>query len=235
MKKKLAKINELLLKKYGVPPRKKELPDPLDILVGTILSQNTNDKNSWKAYGNLKAKYPEWEPVAALPPSRIEPVIKVAGLGKQKSSAISSALRYLKKKKGGLSLSYIDEMDDSEALEELSSFKGVGLKTASCVLLFSLDRNVCPVDTHVHRVLNRIGVVDTKSPDKTFEAINKYMPEGAAHQIHTNLIRLGRELCKPESPQCSRCPLLKACEFDNKNMQQSGEIKENDFFLLDSI
>ena len=126
-------------------------------------------------------------------------------------------------------------LSDEEILTELTSFKGIGVKTASCVLLFSLDRNVCPVDTHVHRTLNRIGLVKTKTPDKTFEKINGKLPEGVAHQFHTNLIKLGREICKPAKPNCSVCPLLRNCKFKHKNLTNVNTTNNNSFLLLDSI
>ncbi len=235
MKQKIKKINQLLVKHYGIPKRSKKLPNPVDMLIGTILSQNTNDKNSYQAFKNLKSKFSSWEDVAKQPPSKIENVIRVAGLGKQKSRAIKKVLNGLIKNNGGITLKGIKKLSDEEILTELTKFGGVGIKTASCVLLFSLDRNVCPVDTHVHRVLNRIGVVQTKSPDKTFQKINGNIPDGIAHPFHTNLIRLGREICKPSKPNCTVCPLLKICEYDEKNLEQVGSVKKNDFMLLDNI
>jgi len=109
------------------------------------------------------------------------------------------------------------------------------VKTASCVLLFSMNRNICPVDTHVHRTLNRIGLVNTNSPEKTFYKINGNIPRGAAHSFHTNLIRLGREICKPSKPKCSICPLIKKCNYDFKNFELYAVHKKNDFMLLDNI
>ena len=105
---------------------------------------------------------------------------------------------------------------NEEILDELTSYIGVGVKTASCVLLFSLNRNICPVDTHVHRTLNRIGLVKTNIPEKTFYALLNKIPEGTAHSFHTNLIRLGREICKPANPICSVCPLLKFVSLTTK-------------------
>jgi endonuclease-3 len=162
-------------------------------------------------------------------------VIKVAGLGKQKSASIKSFLSTLKKKNGKLNLHHIKKMSDLEILTELTSIKGIGVKTASCVLLFSLDRNICPVDTHVHRTLNRIGIVKTKTPDKTFEQIKIQLPNGIAHQFHTNLIKLGREICNPFNPLCAVCPLLKECAFKKKNMVTSEHLRKNSLLLLDSI
>lgn len=235
MKKKIEKINSLLIKHFGVPKRQKKLPDPIDIIVGTILSQNTNDKNSYKAFQNLKQKIQSWDDILLMRLSELEKLIKVAGLGKQKSKAIINFLHYLKNNNGKISLNHLKKKNDTEAIEELTIHKGIGVKTASCVLLFSLDRNICPVDTHVHRILNRVGIVKTKTPEKTFYAINNFIPEGTAHSFHTNLLRLGREYCIPTKPRCSLCPLEKICKYPNKNFNAIKSIKENDFFLLDSI
>lgn len=235
MKKKIQKINELLVRHFGVPYRPKKLPNPIDVLIATILSQNTNDKNSFQAYNNLKEKFKSWNELTGTRRSEIEKVIKVAGLGKQKSSAIKTFLTTLKKKSGRINLQYIKKMSDEEILNELTSIKGIGVKTASCVLLFSLDRNICPVDTHVHRTLNRIGIVKSNTPDKTFEQLMMKFPDGIAHQFHTNLIKLGREICKPAKPSCSACPLLRECNFKKKNLVKLKSSRNNSFLLLDSI
>jgi endonuclease-3 len=235
MRKKIININELLIRKYGIPKRSAILPDPVDLLIATILSQNTNDKNSYKAYNNLKYSFKSWEEIANLPRVSIEKYIRVAGLGKQKSNAIKKFLTSILKTNGRINLDNLKKLDNEEILSELTHYGGIGTKTASCVLLFSLRRNVCPVDTHVHRTTNRIGLVKTKSPDKTFALLNSEMPENIAHSFHTNLIRLGREICKPANPNCTICPLLKICEYDDKNLNNNSAYKENNFLLLDSI
>ncbi|HKI79204.1 MAG TPA: endonuclease III [Ignavibacteriaceae bacterium] len=235
LKRKIEKANNLLIKKYGIPQRSKTPPDPVDMIIATILSQNTNDKNSYKAFQNLKGKYKSWNEVAKLTTAQIEKLIKTAGLGKQKSKAIKNLLITLLKEKGKISLKYLNKMEDEEILKELTTFPGVGLKTASCVLLFAMRKNFCPVDTHVHRTTNRIGIVMTSTPDKSFKILNENMPDGMAHQFHTNLIRLGREICKPSKPSCKICPLLKICEYPDKNLEETTNYKINDFLLLDSI
>lgn len=235
MKKKIEKIDSLLIKHFGIPPRPKKLPSPLDTIIGTILSQNTNDKNSYKAYRNLKDNFRNWDELAVLKPNQIEKYIKVAGLGKQKSKSIYELLQSLKQKGKVISLDHIKTKNDEEILDELTLYKGVGAKTASCVLLFSLERNICPVDTHVHRTLNRIGIVKTNSPEKTFYDILNKIPEGVAHSFHTNLIRLGREICKPAKPRCSVCPLLKVCAYDQKNLSEDIKPQKIDFMLLDNL
>ncbi|HEX9250932.1 MAG TPA: endonuclease III [Ignavibacteriaceae bacterium] len=235
MKNKIQKINSLLIEHFGIPPRRKKLPSPLDAIIGTILSQNTNDKNSYQAYRNLKDNFKNWDELTLLKASEIEKYIRVAGLGRQKSNAIYQLLQSLKRRQKSVSLNYIKTKPDVEILEELTSYNGVGVKTASCVLLFSLDRNICPVDTHVHRTLNRIGLVKTNSPEKTFYEILNKIPDGTAHSFHTNLIRLGREICKSTNPNCSYCPLLKICKYEKKNLNPHKTQKTIDFMLLDNL
>lgn len=235
MKKKIARINQLLINHFGIPPKSKKLPDPLDTIIGTILSQNTNDSNSYRAYRNLKEKFKNWNQVAILKPEQIEKYIKVAGLGKQKSKAIHGILQSLMKKQKRISLNHIKLYSDEKLLEELTSYNGVGVKTASCVLLFSLDRNICPVDTHVHRILNRLGIVKTNNPEKTFYAILNKIPDTSAHSFHTNLIKLGREFCKPAKPNCLMCPLSKNCKYENKTIEPGKVYRQNNFMLLDNL
>ena len=235
MKKTILKINQLLIKNFGVPPRAKKLPKPIDLLIATILSQNTNDNNSYKAYQNLKKKFPSWDEVRMARRSSIEKEIKIAGLGYQKSKAIKNLLTELHEKEKSYSLSIVKKSSSTKAIEYLTNFKGIGVKTASCVLLFALDRDVCPVDTHVHRTLNRIGLVKTNSPDKTFLQINEKFPNGIAHSFHTNLIRLGREICTPRNYKCDNCPVVKICKYDNKLFGNNSLNNKKSFMLLDSI
>jgi endonuclease III len=234
VQRKISAVNKKLIQRFGIPERRKN-SDPVDMLIATILSQNTNDKNSYRAFRNLKDKFDNWDEVAGQSRIKIEKQIKIAGLGKQKSGAIKNFLSSVRKEKGKVSLNYLKYLPDDEILKELTKYDGVGVKTASCVLLFSLKRNICPVDTHVHRTLNRIGIVNTKTPDKTFLEIKDKIPKGIAHSFHTNLIRLGREICKPAKPNCSACPLLKVCNYDNKNLNNLIKSKENSFMLLDNV
>lgn len=229
------KVNELLIKHYGIPKRQNPLPDPLDTLIATILSQNTNDNNSYKAFNNLKSSFKNWKEAAEAKRSAIEKLIRVAGLAPAKSKAIKNLLVDIKEKYGKLSLDFVNELSVEETLELLTSYDGVGVKTASCVLMFAMDKNVCPVDTHVHRTTNRIGLVNEKTPDKTFWEINKKLPEGIAHSFHTNLILLGREICKPTNPNCGICPLKKVCKFEHKNFEIKKTKSNKRILLLDNI
>ena len=235
MTKEIKRINNLLLKYFGVPPKSKKLPDPVDMLIATILSQNTNDSNSYKAYNNLKKHYPDWNMLLNVRLSSIEKEIRVAGLGKQKSKAIKNFITRLFKKTNKLSLKHLSSLNNIEAINELTNYEGIGVKTASCVLLFAMDRDICPVDTHVHRTLNRIGLVKTSAPDKTFYELNKEFPKKIAHSFHTNLIRLGREICKPQKPNCIVCPIVNTCKYENKNYSESEYPVEKSFMLLDNV
>jgi endonuclease-3 len=232
---KIIEINSLLIEKFGIPKRKKRLPNAVDMLIATILSQNTNDRNSFRAFKNLRNKYPAWELAAAAKRREIENLVKAAGLGRQKSKAIKNVLLSIAKKNNKISLNYLKKLNDESAITELIKFEGVGVKTASCVLLFSMDRNVCPVDTHVHRTANRIGLVKTKTPDKTFVLLNNNFPQNIAHSFHTNLIRLGREICRPQRPKCSVCPVNKICKYKSKNFMDKNSCRENSFMLLDNV
>jgi endonuclease-3 len=235
MQSKIKKVNKLLVQQFGIPPRKKELPDSVDMIIATILSQNTNDNNSYKAFQNLKSKYKSWEELLKVRRTTIEKEIRVAGLGFQKSTAIKNFVEEIYKEKSKISLKHIEAMDNISAITELTKYKGVGVKTASCVLLFAEGRNVCPVDTHVQRTVNRIGIVKGSTPDKTFLKLNENFPEKIAHQFHTNLIRLGREICTPQNPSCGICPLNKECSFEDKNELNDKIKKERKFMLLDSV
>jgi endonuclease-3 len=233
--KKIVRVNNFLIKNFGIPPRQKSLPNSVDMIIATILSQNTNDNNSYKAFQNLKKKYKSWYELLNVRRSRIEKEIRVAGLGFQKSAAIKNFITELYKEHSEISLSHIEKMDNQSAITELTKYKGVGVKTASCVLLFAEGRNVCPVDTHVHRTVNRIGIVKATTPDKTFLKLNKNFPPKIAHQFHTNLIRLGREICTPKNPSCGVCPVNSDCEFKKKNLENFSPKKKKDFMLLDSV
>ncbi|MFH1195908.1 MAG: endonuclease III [bacterium] len=228
-------VNKLLIKQFGIPCRNLKLPNPVDLLIATILSQNTNDNNSYKAYQNLRKKFLNWESVASATRPSIEKEIKVAGLGLQKSKAIKNFLMRIQKRQNKIDLDFLNNLSNNEIITELTNFDGIGVKTASCVLLFALDRNICPVDTHVHRTTNRIGIVKTSTPDKTFFILNKDFPAKIAHQFHTNLIRLGREVCKSQNPNCRSCLLIKICEYEHKDFMRKNSTKKNDFMLLDNI
>jgi endonuclease-3 len=236
----IAIVIETLEQFQGIPHPKRERANPLDMLIGTLLSQNTNDKNSHQAYIQLRKKFPTWKKVAEAPVSQIAAAIKVGGMKNQKSRRIKKLLREVREQFGGYELKGIERWNNEKIMERLTSFDGIGYKTAACVLLFSLRREIFPVDTHIHRILNRLGIVHTKTPDKTFEAMQGKIPEGKSYSFHTNLIRFGRTVCLAQRPRCGVCPLFEECHFPEKekfvfSKQTAGKRRDPNFMLLDEI
>ncbi|ACF13796.1 HhH-GPD family protein [Chloroherpeton thalassium ATCC 35110] len=218
------KIHELtrqLESIYGEPAARREEAEGsncfqstlLDELVGTILSQNTNDRNSSRAFASLKSEFPEWAILLDAPVAEIAKSIEIGGLANQKAQRIKAILQELVRTQGALSLDFLADFSDKAVLEFLTSFKGVGVKTAGCVLLFGLGRDVCPVDTHIHRILNRLGIFSTKHADETFAELQPHIPTGKAYSLHVNLIRHGKRVCCARKPNCQTCMLAEDCEF----------------------
>lgn len=213
---------------------------PVDALVATILSQNTSDINSHRAYLQLRATYATWDQVADAPAEELAEVIRSGGLADQKSQTIINALRSLRERHGGFDLATFSSRDDDQLLRELTALKGVGLKTAACVLMFSLDRDLCAVDTHIHRVVNRLGIVQTSTPDKTFHELRPLVPKGKGKEFHVSLIRFGRQVCKSQRPHCFECPLYDLCRWEEKEEFARGRLRgprsaSGDLVLLDII
>lgn len=236
------KINKIInLLKQEFPDFTSPKPsksDPMDVLIATMLSQNTTDKTSYIAYNNLKSNFNSWEDVMNAPLSKIKRSIKVCGLANQKSTAIKKLLKSLHSKYGKLSLTHFHNLSNDEIYKELLNYDGIGVKTASCVLAFSLGRDVFPVDTHVHRVINRLGIVKASSPAKTFKLAEKVIPNGKKFLFHTLLIRFGRKICKAKNPLCSKCLLYDDCRFSDKELYASKNKsfpKENNFIILEHV
>lgn len=202
---------------YG-PPRdtdflRKVARDPVDTLIKTVLSQATNDRNSEQAFAMLKALFPAWEQVASAPEERLAEAIKIGGLGPQKSRRIKAILEAIRERTGGYDLGVLESMGTGEAWDFLIGLDGVGPKTAACTLLFAFGRPVFPVDTHIHRILRRLGLFETRvTAEKVQEQMQPVVPSELAESLHVNLIRLGREVCSARAPLCARCPLSVLCD-----------------------
>ena len=202
-----------LAKVYGHPVWRKPLP-PVDELVCTILSQNTNDRNRDIAFLALKQRFANWEEVMCAEEMEIIDAIRIAGLANQKGPRIKAVLNQIMQERGNLDLSFLAELPIEEARDWLLRFKGVGRKTAAIVLQFSLNRPAFPVDTHIYRVTGRLGV---RPPSLTVEQTHNLMEKLIAPEEfytgHLNLIRLGREICHARKPDCSHCPVSDLCVF----------------------
>jgi len=185
---------------------------PLDEMVRTILSQNTSDANSGRAYYSLKEAFPDWESILKAPADDIADSIRVGGLGKIKAARIKQALSDIKRLRGELDLDFLSGLPIDEARAWLRQLPGVGAKTANCVLLFSLCRPALPVDTHVFRVSMRLGFIDSKVTVETAHLLleGRLKPE-QVYQFHVLMIGHGRKVCKAQRPRCTMCVLGGLC------------------------
>lgn len=210
-------VHQRLLAHFGAPQWGPPLP-PLDELVSTILSQNTNDHNRDQAFQSLRRTFPTWEQVRDAPPPAVIAAIRSAGLANTKGPRIQAVLRQLTEQRGSLDLSFLAAWPRQQSLDWLKQFKGVGPKTAAIVLQFSLGIPAFPVDTHVYRVTGRIGL---RPLSMTVEAAHAHMeallPPEAYYPAHLNLIYLGRQLCHPRRPNCPACPLRDLCAYASAN------------------
>jgi endonuclease-3 len=207
-------VHQRLLDFYGEPMWRNPLP-PLDELVSTILSQNTNDLNRDRAFQSLRRLFPDWETVLLADPPSVIAAIRSAGLANQKGPRIQQVLRDISTERGSLDLSFLNDLPLEDARAWLMKHKGVGPKTAAIVLLFSLGRPAFPVDTHIFRVTGRLGLLPEKmTVEQAHGYLEKQFPPEAYSAAHLNLIRLGREICLSRKPACERCPLRSVCKYD---------------------
>jgi endonuclease III len=203
-------IRDRLAETYGAPQGPSR--SPLETLVETILSQNTNDANRDRAYASLLRRFGGLDRVADAKETEIAAAIRVAGLQAQKARAIHDVLQRTRRETGRLDLDFLARRTPDEAFAWLRQSRGVGDKTASIVLLFSFGYPFLPVDTHVGRVLRRLGAIPASGD--AFRHANAAFPRDAALllDLHLLLIELGRTLCRPRRPACSSCPLRRRCE-----------------------
>ncbi|MDD2486570.1 MAG: endonuclease III [bacterium] len=210
---KVLEINRRLVEMYG-PRRWLPRYNPLDELIYTILSQNTTDVNSLRAFERLRQRFPCWEDLIRASLPEIEKPIAVGGLSAAKAVWIRDALKRIRDERGELSLDFICNMDLQRAWDYLISFKGVGVKTAAIVLLFSCGRPVFPVDTHVYRVSRRLGLVERKGgPERAHRLLQEMIPPELYYQMHINMVQHGRQICRARNPLCSKCLLRDLCRY----------------------
>jgi endonuclease-3 len=206
-------VHQRLLKKYGEPAWHAELPI-LDELVSTILSQNTNDINRDRAFNQLKQRFHTWEEVRDADIEAVIQAIRVAGLANHKGPRIKKLLSQITAEHGSLDLEFLHGLTTQEAWDWLIRFDGVGPKTTSIVLLFSLGKPAFPVDTHIYRVTGRIGLRPQKmSYENAHQHLSGLFPPDTFKAAHLNIIRLGREVCHPRNPDCEVCVLKSLCDY----------------------
>ena len=213
LSRRVIKIHETLLDFFGEPTWRNPLP-PVDELVSTILSQNTNDLNRDRAFNALKMKFPAWEEVRDARTKDVIAAIRPAGLANQKGPRIQHVLQDIMDERGSLDLSFLKDLPLEEARSWLTKFKGVGPKTAAIVLCFSLNRPAFPVDTHIYRVTGRIGLRPEKmTVEQAHPYLESLLPPETYYAAHLNLIRLGRDICHARKPDCPTCPIRKLCDY----------------------
>lgn len=211
-------ITQNLEATYGVP-RNSRPDDPLDELILTILSQSTSDINSHRAFQSLKQKFPTWEAARRARTTSIAAAIKSGGLANIKSVVIKNVLNEIQQRRGQLDLSFLRTVPVAEAMEFLTSLKGIGPKTANCVLLFACKRSVFPIDTHIFRVTRRLGLIpQIGSDEQAHRLMERLIPSGKHYSLHVNLIRHGRQTCRPQNPRCKQCCLIEYCQYGQSAM-----------------
>jgi endonuclease III len=208
-KRRVIAIRDRLREMYG-RPRNRPHREPVEELVRTVLSQNTNDRNRDVAYARLRERFPSWEAVRDAPAAEVIEAIRPGGLAPQKGPRIQQILRTIG---DPIDLDWLADAPRNDAIAYLTALPGVGRKTAACVQIFSFGLPEIPVDTHVYRVGKRLGLI---SPDANLEQAHDEIlaitnPDDA-YELHMNLIRHGREICRP-TPRCEQCDLRRMCPW----------------------
>jgi endonuclease III len=225
MREKYRSVARILAELYGYPTWRQHHP-PVDELVDCILSQRTSDTNRDRGFAALKAYYPNWEAVRDAPVEEVTRVIQPAGLSQIKAPRIQEVLRTITERQGSITLDFMTDMDVADAKAWLTSLNGIGPKTAAIVLLFAFGKPALPVDTHVHRVTQRLGFIGAKvTPDAAHDLLEAIIPPDEYYQAHLNIIEHGRKVCRAPRPRCEACPLTALCDYYN-NARPAAKVKD---------
>jgi endonuclease-3 len=224
LREKASAVCEILDAEYGALVWRSH-GEPMGALVMTILSQHTSDKNSERAYDNLRRTFPNWDAVRTAEVSDIAEAIRSGGLADSKAPRIKSVLQAIYEDRGTTGLDFLEDLSTEAAREYLLSFHGVGPKTMACVLMFSLGRPVLPVDTHVFRVSHRLGLIPQKIGEaKAHNALESLLEPERVYAFHVHMIRHGRRVCVAQRPRCSSCVLQDQCDYFRSGTAQAGSI-----------
>jgi endonuclease-3 len=210
MQKPVSEILRNIRRSLGPTRATVQRADPFQVLISTVLSQRTRDENTERASARLFREYKNPKQLAQAPPKSIERLIKPSGFYKVKASRIKDISRILVEKHKG---------KVPKDLESLLGLPGVGRKTANCVLVYAYRLPAIPVDTHVHRISNRIGFVKTKTPEKTESELVKIIPQRYWIDFNELFVKFGQRTCKPIKPLCWKCPIVRYCDYPNKNLK----------------
>ena len=219
----MRRVVENLEGEYG-PKRNSRSRDALDELVLTILSQQNSSASTREVFAELKRRFPTWDAANAAPAAAIEDAIRSGGLARMKAARIKSLLAAIREERGSFDLSFLKRMPADEALAYLTRFKGVGPKTARCTLLFTFGTAVFPMDVHIFRILERLGLLDPRWTDeRAHREAAALVPNGKHYSAHVNLIEHGRKVCRPTSPRCDACCLIDYCPEGHERLAARDE------------
>lgn len=185
--------------------------DPYRVLIRTILSQRTRDENTDEATARLFSEYPSMEDVAYAPVEKLEQLVRKAGFYHVKARRIREVSRIILEEYGG-------RVPDD--IDELLKLPGVGRKTANCVLVYAFNKPAVPVDTHVHRISNRIGLVNTRTPEETERALMEVIPRKYWIELNDLMVQFGQDICRPVGPRHEECPIADECEYYKSLMDE---------------
>ncbi|MDD3717740.1 MAG: endonuclease III [Actinomycetota bacterium] len=219
-----AEVDRRLLRCYGDREWSPRFGELLDGLVHTILSQNTSDVNSHRAFEQLKEAFPTWEDAAGAATADIEEAIRSGGISRVKAERIKAVLEMVRADCGSYSLECLREMGVEQARDYLLGMPGVGRKTAAVLLLFQLGYPLFPVDTHILRVGKRLGLIPPRaSADQAHDIMDTAVPDDIKFRLHINLIEHGRAVCKARKPDCPGCCLNDICPRVGLKEEGSGD------------
>jgi endonuclease III len=205
------RLTVLLKRRYGSPLHGNKA-DPLDELIYIVLSAKTRIQELKTVYDALRAKYPSWDEVLSIGPRKLEREIRSAGLSRVRAKQIMGILRAIRKDRKALSLDFLRDMEDEAIESYLTALPGVGLKTARCVMLYSLGRKTFPVDVHTLRLFRNIGITSEKGRhDTAQDPLQNAIPKQYRYTLHINIVAHGREVCVPGRPKCETCVLAEEC------------------------
>ena len=191
----------------------------LDEVIATVLSQHTSDRNSERAFALLKEKFPAWEDVLLAASEQVADAIRCGGMADQKAHRIQQILTIVEQREHRLDLARLHELSDAEVEDYLTSLPGVGPKTAACALVFAMGRDAFPVDTHVHRIVTRLGWIPPETTaDRTYRVLGPIIPLSARYDLHVALIEHGRTICTAQRPRCAACVLRDLCPYATRGV-----------------
>src|SRR5437588_7586720 len=211
---KALEVTRRLTEYYGEVPFSSK--DPMSMLVDIILSHRTRDEQTAAAYDNLLKRFGSWEAVRDAPTNEVQDTIANVNWPEVKAPRLQTIMRQITEERGNLNLDFLRDLPVEEGAAWLNRFEGVGPKTTACVLLFSCQKPILPVDTHVHRVSGRLGLIGKKvSADNAHALLQALLPNDARtiYDFHKALLRHGQRVCVYDRPRCEKCILTDLCDY----------------------